>query len=85
MKKKAEESSGGPSNNDQEGDDEDETNELKDVILPKLAHEVGKLDTFFEEVDDRSKKLRPPQFLQAEIENCIGKMDDLKDDIQVGN
>ena len=85
MKKKSEGSSGGPSNDDEGGEgEEDETNELKDVMLPKLTHEMSKLGGFFEEGDE-NKKLRPHQFLNVEIEDCISRMNDLKDEIQVGN
>ena len=82
MKKNSENSSGGPSQDDEEDEGEDETNELKDVMLPKLTHEVSKLGGFFEETDDGRKKLRPQQFLNVEIEDCINKMNDLKDEIQ---
>ena len=84
MKKNSENSSGGPSQYDEEDEGEDETNELKDVMLPKLTHEMSKLGGFFEETDD-GKKLRPLQILNAEIEGCINKMNDLKDEIQGGN
>ena len=87
MKKKTDDSSGGPSqsaDDDDEGEGEDEQNELKNVILKKLTHEMEKLGTFFEDVEG-NKKLRPAEFLNAEIEDCIGKMNDRKDEIQGGN
>ena len=83
MKKNSENSSGGPSQYDEEDEGEDETNELKDVMLPKLTHEISKLGGFFEETDD-GKKLRPLQILNAEIEGCINRMNDLKEEIQGG-
>ena len=84
MKKNSENSSGGPSQDDGEGEGEEETNELKDVMLPKMTHEMSKLGGFFEETDDGKKKLRPPQFLNVEIEECINRMNDLKEEIQGG-
>ena len=86
MKNKAGELSGGagqPAGDDEDGGGEDEQNELKDVILKKLMHEMNTLGAFFEEVDG-NKKLRPSQFLNAEIEDSIGKMKDMKDEIQGG-
>ena len=85
MKKNSENSSGGPIQDDDEDEGEDETrNELKDVMLPRLTHEMSKLGGFFEETDDGRKKLRPLQILNAEIEGCINRMNDLKEEIQGG-